>query len=120
MAKRRARRARSGLSVDTLMSELSSLDARRREIMTSIQNAVSSVLGGVPSPFSAKPKRGRPAGSTSVRPDDGGKRRGRPPGSKNVVAAAAPTKRRKMSAKARKAISDAQKKRWAKQKAATR
>ena len=33
------------------------------------------------------------------------------------AAAAAPKKRRKMSAKARKAISDAQKKRWAAQKA---
>ena len=34
-----------------------------------------------------------------------------------VVAELRPTKRRKMSAKARKAISDAQKARWAKQKA---
>ena len=44
-----------------------------------------------------------------------GRRRGRPPGSKNT-AAGARTGRRKMSAAARKAISDAQKKRWAKQK----
>jgi hypothetical protein len=55
-----------------------------------------------------------------------GKRRGRPAGSKNLSVvrklrgswvAPAPRKRRKMSAKARKAISDAQKARWAKQKA---
>lgn len=44
-------------------------------------------------------------------------RRGRPAGIKNV---AAPKKRRKMSAKARKAIGDAQRKRWAKQKAAAK
>jgi hypothetical protein len=35
-------------------------------------------------------------------------------------AGAAPRKRRELSAKARKAISDAQKKRWAKQKAASK
>jgi hypothetical protein len=54
-----------------------------------------------------------------------GKRRGRPAGSKNPVVnkirgslvALTPRKRRKMSAKARKAISNAQKARWAKQKA---
>jgi hypothetical protein len=43
-------------------------------------------------------------------------RRGRPAGSKNV-AKAGQRKKRKMSAKARKAISQAQKVRWAKQKA---
>ena len=44
-------------------------------------------------------------------------------GGKAVMAAVsgeAPRKRRKMSAKARKAISDAQKKRWAKQKASNK
>ena len=45
-----------------------------------------------------------------------GRRRGRPPGSKNQTAAR--KGRRKMSAAARKAISDAQKKRWAAQKKA--
>jgi hypothetical protein len=39
-------------------------------------------------------------------------------GGKAGVAELAPRKRRKMSARARKAISDAQKRRWAKQKAA--
>lgn len=42
-------------------------------------------------------------------------KRGRPAGSRNV--AKGPRKKRKMSAAARKAISDAQKKRWAAQKA---
>ena len=51
-----------------------------------------------------------------------GRKRGRPPGSKNRKAAAAPStkparKRRKMSAAARKKISEAQKARWAKRKA---
>jgi ElaB/YqjD/DUF883 family membrane-anchored ribosome-binding protein len=45
-------------------------------------------------------------------------RRGRPVGSKNVKDAAPVRKRRKMSAKARAAISAAQKARWAKRKAA--
>ena len=43
-----------------------------------------------------------------------GRKRGRP--AKTQVAAA-PRKRRRLSAKARKAISDAQKRRWAKQRA---
>jgi hypothetical protein len=49
-----------------------------------------------------------------------GRRLGRPPGGKNRASANGPgrPKRRKMSAKARKAISDAQKRRWAAQKAA--
>ena len=48
-----------------------------------------------------------------------GRRLGRSPGSKNRAASGQePPKRRKMSAKARKAISDAQKRRWARQKAA--
>jgi hypothetical protein len=54
-------------------------------------------------------------------------RRGRPPGSKTAVkrgpgrpagSGTGPRKRRKMSAEARKAIGDAQRARWAKQKAA--
>jgi hypothetical protein len=48
-----------------------------------------------------------------------GRRLGRSPGSKNRSAGEQEQpKRRKMSAKARKAISDAQKRRWARQKAA--
>jgi hypothetical protein len=46
-----------------------------------------------------------------------GRRRGRPPGS-GKRGPGRPKGKRTMSAKARKAISDAQKKRWAKQKAA--
>jgi hypothetical protein len=48
-----------------------------------------------------------------------GARRGRPAGSKNKrgIIIVGGKRRRKMSAKARKAISDAQKARWAKQKA---
>lgn len=44
-------------------------------------------------------------------------KRGRPVGTKNVIRT---RKRRTMSAKARKAIGDAQRKRWAKQKAAAK
>jgi hypothetical protein len=49
-----------------------------------------------------------------------GARRGRPAGSKNKkgIIIVGGRRRRKMSAKARKAISEAQKARWAKQKAA--
>ena len=60
-------------------------------------------------------KRGRPAGSKNKRGP------GRPAGSTNkaiiIVGGKTKRKRRKMSAKARAAISAAQKKRWAKQKA---
>jgi hypothetical protein len=47
------------------------------------------------------------------------RRRGRPPGSKNksIIIHGKKRRRRKLSAAARKAISDAQKARWAKQKA---
>lgn len=93
MAKRRRT-----FSLDTLMAELSQLDSRRKQVVASIQNAVSSVLGGVPSPFSVGPKRGRRAGSKNVAPKGA-------------------RKRRKMSAAARAKISAAQKKRWAAQRA---
>jgi hypothetical protein len=57
-------------------------------------------------------RRGRPAGSVNTPKPAGAARRGpgRPP--------ATPRKKRTLSAAARKAISDAQKKRWAKQKKA--
>ena len=59
---------------------------------------------------------------SSLRGGKTGARRGRPVGSKNkkgiiIVGGKPARKRRKLSAKARKAISDAQKARWAKQKA---
>jgi hypothetical protein len=57
---------------------------------------------------------------SSLRGGETGARRGRPVASKNkkgIIIVGGKRKRRKMSAKARKAISDAQKARWAKQKA---
>ena len=56
---------------------------------------------------------------SSLRGGETGARRGRPAGSKNKkgIIIVGGKRRRKMSAKARKAISDAQKARWAKQKA---
>ena len=59
----------------------------------------------------------------SAAPSVEGRRRGRPPGSGakgRSAAAGSPKVRRKMSAAARKAISDAQKRRWAKQKSAVK
>jgi hypothetical protein len=56
------------------------------------------------------------AGGTSVTT----KRRGRPAGSKNKAAGAATSKRRKLSAAGRKAIAEAQRKRWASIKAKKR
>src|SRR5688572_29791598 len=95
MAKRRARTT----SVDTLIAELRTLDARRKVVTGQIQQAISSLMGGEnPFPWAPTARRGRPAGSKNKTK---GARKGR----------------RKMSAAARKAISDAQKKRWAKQKA---
>lgn len=96
-----AKRGRA-ISVDRLLSELSSLDKQRVALQARIKNAVTSAVGafsGGESPFPwSKKKRGRPAGSKNK-------------------AAAGGRKRRKMSAKARAAISAAQKARWAKQKA---
>jgi hypothetical protein len=61
------------------------------------------------------------AAISSLRGGETGARRGRPAGSKNkkgiIIVGGRPRKRRRLSAKARKAISDAQKARWAKQKA---
>jgi len=48
------------------------------------------------------------------------RRPGRPVGSKNAISVVGGKTRRKMSAKARAAISAAQKKRWAKQRAAAK
>ena len=87
-------------SLDTLVTELRELDARRRAVVNQLSAAIRSVAGeGAAMVRSLGParRRGRPAGTKSVTP-----KRGR---------------RRKMSAAARKRISDAQKKRWAKTKA---
>jgi hypothetical protein len=68
--------------------------------LAGVRAAISSLVGS-----GAGRKRGRPAGSTNkVASAEGGNRR----------------KRRKMSARARAAISAAQKLRWAKQRAAQR
>jgi hypothetical protein len=61
--------------------------------LASVRNAIASLAGGVVGRPAGKRGRGRPAGSGTKK------------------------KRRKMSAKARAAISAAQKKRWAAQKA---
>ena len=61
-------------------------------------------------PALAGRRRGRPAGSTNKAAGAAKRGPGRPP--------AAPRKKRTLSAAARKAISDAQKKRWAKQRKA--
>ena len=87
-------RGRRKSTLGALESQLQALDAQRAQIIQQIQAAVSQLTSGGDAPAAPVTRRGpgRPAG-TKVR------------------------KRRKLSAKARKAISDAQKKRWAKQKA---
>jgi hypothetical protein len=95
MAKRRGRT----ISLDSLVATLSELDKQRKVITDQLRAAVRSVMSGVPSPFSVGT----------------GRKRGRPAGSKTVKTKGA-RKRRKMSAAARAKISAAQKKRWAKKK----
>jgi hypothetical protein len=93
-----AKRKRT-FSLDTLVAELSGLDARRKTIINQLSAAIRSVAG-----------EGR-AMVASLGPVV---RRRRAATAKN-----APVKRgrkRKMSAAARKRISEAQKKRWAKAK----
>ncbi len=93
-----AKRKRA-FSLDTLVAELSELDARRKTIVNQLSAAIRSVAG-----------EGR-AMVASLGP---AVRRRRTATVKN-----APVKRgrkRKMSAAARKRISEAQKKRWAKAK----
>ena len=81
--------------------------------LAGIRAAVGALTGG--GGASTGRKRGRPAGSKNKRGP------GRPSGSTNkgiiIVGGKMKRKRRKMSAKARAAISAAQKARWAKQKA---
>jgi hypothetical protein len=92
---------------ETLISGLRRAEQQLEKQLHGIRTAISSLeFGGAVSP--AIP---------------GGKRRGRPAGSRNTSARQGiiiigGRKKRTMSAKARKAISDAQKARWAKQKAA--
>jgi hypothetical protein len=94
MAKRRGR----AISLDGLVARLAQLDKERISIQGRIASAIRAL--GVPSPFS-------PLLATSQRGRRVGKKR----------KAARKTRRRKMSAAGRKKISEAQKKRWATQKA---
>ena len=86
------------LSLDTLASELRNLDARRKTLINQLSSAIRSLAGGeaLLMPW-APSRRGRPAGRIAL------KRKG--------------ARKRKMSAAARKKISEAQRKRWAAQKA---
>jgi hypothetical protein len=85
-------------SLDTLVSELRDLDARRKTLISQLSRAIRSLAGGeaLTMPASDQRRGRRPAGTAAIR------RKG--------------PRRRKMSAAARKAISEAQKKRWAAQK----
>jgi hypothetical protein len=103
-----------GRLLGTAQSKASTWLNQRQEIttqLTQIRDAANEYLQEL---------SGR--GATLAAAVSRGRKRGRPPGSKNRKAAAPSTqparKRRKMSAAARKKISDAQKARWAKRKAA--
>ena len=91
-----AKRKRT-FSLDTLVAELSELDSRRKALVNRLSAAIRSLAGGeslrMPETLS---RRRRPAGRAVV------KRKG--------------VRKRKMSAAARKRISEAQKRRWAKAK----
>ena len=93
-----AKRKRT-FSLDTLVAELSELDARRKTIVNQLSAAIRSVAGEVRALVaSLGPAVRRRRAATAKNPPV---KRGR---------------KRKMSAAARKRMSDAQKKRWAKAK----
>jgi hypothetical protein len=92
MAKRRRM-----VSLDSLVAELSELDARRKTVINQLSAAIRSLAGGGAGPA----ERARRSRSTDTSTPTRKRRR-----------------RRKMSAAARKKISEAQKKRWAKANAA--
>ena len=97
-----AKRKRS-VSLDGLVAELSTLDARRKVVVNQLTAAVRSLGGavsGVALPFSQAARRGRPVGKQTTKRQGG--------------------RKRKMSAAARKRISEAQKKRWAAQNSAAK
>jgi hypothetical protein len=77
--------------------------------LTELRDTATKLLSDLGHQAERMARRGRPAGSRNAAPAKRGP--GRPAGSGRK-------KKRKMSAAARKAISDAQKKRWAAQKAA--
>jgi hypothetical protein len=83
--------------------------------LTQLRDEATKLLSQLGHQAAIAGRRGRKAVSTAVagiRPGPG-----RPAGSKNAIIIVGGKKRRKMSAKARAAISAAQKKRWAKVKA---
>jgi len=83
--------------------------------LTELRDEATKLLTQLGHDAAVAGRRGRKAVNTAV----AGIRRGpgRPAGSKNAIIIVGGKKRRKMSAKARAAISAAQKARWAKQKA---
>lgn len=97
-----AKRKRT-FSLDSLVAELSDLDARRKTVVNQLNAAIRSLAGGgaaLVASFSPVVRRGRPARAKTVKRKTG--------------------RRRTMSAAARKKISQAQKKRWAQQKSGTK
>ena len=94
-----AKRQQATFSLDTLVSELRDLDARRKTLINHLSGAIRSLAGGeaLLMPAAASRGRRRSTGATVVT------RKG--------------ARKRTMSAAARKKISEAQRKRWAAQKA---
>jgi hypothetical protein len=80
--------------------------------LTQLRDEATKLLADLGHEAAVAGRRGQRAVSTVL----ARAKRGRPVGSKNA-ATAAPRKKRKLSAKARKAMSDAQKQRWAKRRA---
>jgi prophage DNA circulation protein len=83
--------------------------------LTELRDEASRLLGQLGHDAAVAGRRGRRAMKSAVSAIRRGP--GRPAGSKNAIIIVGGKKRRKMSAKARAAISVAQKARWAKQKA---
>ncbi len=100
-----AKRGRA-VSIDKLVKQLNQLDNQRKALTSRIRQAVGSLLG-------AGAVRG---GADLASPAADG--RSVEGGGVKAAAGRKRAKKRTMSAAARKAISDAQKRRWAKQKAA--
>jgi hypothetical protein len=90
-----AKRGRQ-VSIDALLAELMSLDARRRQLVQQIQSAVSQLLPG---------SGEIPAGLTRAR--------GRVAGAVKAVKGARKRTRKPMSAAARKAVGERMRKYWA-------
>jgi hypothetical protein len=87
-------------SLQEILSGLLKAEQQLERQLGSVRGAISSLRGG-----KTGARRGRPVGSKSK---------------KGIIIVGGKRKRRKMSTKARKAISDAQKARWARQKTGER